>query len=784
VATTRSRPPRGREQARHASGGAIGEHAAKVYGIAIGGAVVIVAVLAFTSVGHVIDAAVQHFMLYYAGVFTLIALCSSVGLGFVATDRMVLSPGHRVFVQSAHRAVSFGALAFLIVHITTEILAQRVHLLDAVIPFLSPFRTFYIGLGTIASDLIILLVITSIYRKRFTTNGNAWRWRAIHYCAYASFLFGVWHGLLGGRAGKAYVDWSYGLVIAFVALGLGIRMLANSLRPKENLSSAPVSEASSSGSAPMRAAAMFAQLGIMRAASASAGPMSVLMPGGGAGTRAALPAAGGRTGPMPAIAALPAPVMSDTVLGYGDAGTGRQPVYEPGYDGPPRYAGAPRNQGTGPMPRAATGPMPRAVSGPMPRAGSGPLPRAGTGPMPRAATGPMPRAGTGPLPRAATGPLPRAGTGPMPRAGSGPLPRVPTGPLPRVPTGPYPVGGSAAGGGPAAGAPHGRGRGPAPRPQTGPMPRPQTGPMPRADSGPMTRPQSGPLPRVATGSFPAATGRASRPATGPMPRPATGAFPAAGYSVGPPARDLPAGRPDGASSGGPRPAAMPPWDSGLPMGDPALRYREPGPGMPGYRGGETRGGNSYDGGPYDGGPYDGGPYDGGPYDGGPYDGGPYDGGPYPAGPYTRDSYAADSYRADSYTPDSYTPDSYTPDSYTPDSYRADSYAADSYSADRYAAGRPPADQHAASHYPGDPHGAPQYPPGQYPPGRPPHAQPPPDRPPHAQPSPGQYPGDPYSADPYATDPQYPAGQYPAAQYPTAPYPAPQYPADPYWDGRR
>jgi DMSO/TMAO reductase YedYZ heme-binding membrane subunit len=606
VATTRSRPPRGREQARHASGGAVAEHAGKIYGIAIGGAVVIVAVLALTSVGHVIDAAVQHFMLYYAGVFTLFTLCASVGLGFVATDRMVLSPGHRVFIQSAHRAVSFGALAFLLVHITTEILAQRVHVLDAVIPFLSPFRTFYIGLGTIASDLIILLVITSIYRKRFTTNGNAWRWRAIHYSAYASFVFGVWHGLLGGRPGKPYVDWSYGLVIAIVALGLGIRVLANSLRPKENLSSAPVSEASSSGSAPMRAASMFAQLGIVRAA--SAGPMSGVMPGGGAGTRAALPAAGGRTGPMPAIAALSAPLMSDTLAGQRSigSGTGRQPVYEPGYDGPPRYAGAPRHPGTGPMPRAATGPLPRAVSGPMPRATSGPMPRVTSGPMPRVPTGPLPRAATGPLPRAASGP--------------------------------YPVAGGPAGVGP------GGGRGPAPRPQTGPMPRPQTGPMPR--------PQSGPMPRAATGSFPAAGGPAPRPATGPMPRAATGAFPAAG---GPPAWDLPGGRPDGVSPASPRPGALPPWDSGLPAGDPALRYREPGPGMPGYRGGDPR-----------------------------------DGSP----PHVGDPYAADLHAADPYT--------------------AGRYPADRYPADRYPADRYPADQYDASNYPGEPYDAGQYPPGQYP----------------------------------------------------------------------
>ena len=183
MASTRSRP-RGREHARPSAGGVAAEHATKIYTVAIIGIVVIVAFLALTSVGHVIDAATQHFMLYYAGVFALITLCASVGLGLVATDRMFLSPGHRVLIQSAHRAASFGAVAFLIIHIITEILAQRVHVLDAVIPFLSPFRTFYIGLGTIASDLIILLLITGILRGRFNASGKAWRWRAIHYTSY------------------------------------------------------------------------------------------------------------------------------------------------------------------------------------------------------------------------------------------------------------------------------------------------------------------------------------------------------------------------------------------------------------------------------------------------------------------------------------------------------------------------------------------------------------------------------------------------------------------------
>ena len=229
----------------------------KIVAILIAATAVILFVLVATKAGRDIDAATQHFMLFYAGVLALVALTGSVMVGLLATDRVVMTPGHRVMAQAVHRAFSFGALAFLIIHIATEILAQRSHIIDAVIPFLSPYRTFYIGLGTIASDLIVLLVVTSILRKRFTAHGKAWRWRAIHYGSYVAFVFGVLHGLLGGRAAKPYVDWSYGLAIAVTALGLAVRFLAISLRPKESMGSSPsVDRARAPGSSPLHAAAM------------------------------------------------------------------------------------------------------------------------------------------------------------------------------------------------------------------------------------------------------------------------------------------------------------------------------------------------------------------------------------------------------------------------------------------------------------------------------------------------------------------------------------------------
>jgi len=623
VPTTSGRS-RARQGAHSGARGAAADHLQKITVTAVAAIIVIVFVLVMTKAGRNIDAATQRFMLFYAGVFALIGLTGSVIVGLLATDRTILTPGHRVMAQAVHRAFSFGALAFLIIHIVTEILAQRVHVIDAFIPFLSPFRTFYIGLGTIASDLILLLVITSILRKRFTAHGSAWRWRAIHYSSYLAFVFGVLHGLLGGRTAKPYVDWSYGFAIAVTALALAVRFLAISVRPKESLSAAPGADRSrASGTSTLHAAALsLAQVG---------GPVQV-MPAGRAGLPAgmtglpAAPAWSAPADPFPALGAAPAyagesstgpyPVYSSaeayrdlgfTPLGappYGDvpAGPGRavrQPMYEPGYDGPPRFEGAPRrhvpqdelssypygaaargqqsgagypdreelngpgrpgprpaiespgarpprsgqprlgDRNTGPIPRAGTGPMPRADSGPMPRIADG---RNGSGPMPRAGTGPMPRISDGQVPRHGSGPMSRADSGPMPRIGdsrdgTGPMPRAGTGPMPRADSGPMPRIGN--------GPPPRNGSGPMSRADSGPMPRigdgrDGTGPMPRADSGPMPRIGPGPMPRPDTGPIPRVGPGpqgfpASRPVTGRPPRPATGPVPRTGVPQVPPA---------------------------------------------------------------------------------------------------------------------------------------------------------------------------------------------------------------------------------------------------------
>ena len=387
---------RGRQGVRSGAHGAVGEHLSKIMTALITGLVVIAFALVMTKPGQDIDAATQHFMLFYAGVFALIGLTASVGVGLVATDRIVMTPGHRVMAQAVHRAVSFGALAFLVIHIVTEILAQRAHVIDAFIPFLSPYRTFYIGLGTIASDLILLIIVTSIWRKRFTSRGKAWRWRAIHYASYVAFVFGVLHGLLGGRAAKPYVDWSYGFAIALTALAVVVRFLAISLRSKDRVAAPPGADRAAgglgySGTSPLRSAALSAAQAQLRGTIQML-PTAVGAQGFGSGLPgsqawAALPPApdwAASSGPLPALPAgagyaadpslmpLGAPVYGESATaGTGSypypAAPGRQPLYEPEYDGPPRFQGAPRKH----VPQDDLSSYPYAAQGRPPGRGNG-----------------------------------------------------------------------------------------------------------------------------------------------------------------------------------------------------------------------------------------------------------------------------------------------------------------------------------------------------------------------------------------------------------------------------
>jgi hypothetical protein len=320
---------------------------------AVWAAVIVVTVIAViamehTSHGRSIVSSIQEFLLKYAGVFALIGMTTAVGVGLLATDRIVMRPGHRVVAQSVHRGVSLGAMAALAVHIALEIVAHKVGVLDIVIPFLARFRTLYTGLGTLAADLFVLIVVTGFLRGRFAGKWP-WAWRALHAAAYAAWPLCVVHGLLGGRTAKPYVDWSYGGCLALVAIALAIRVVATVRTDDEKLAH-PVSDRLS---VPAEGLIPGSRVSMAPLGAGSLGAGSLGAGSGGAGSGAIGPAAASRR----ELAAGPGAWAGPGRAGSGQADSGEylrpeqssyaQPQYSqppPEHAPPPRYPQAQYSQ--------------------------------------------------------------------------------------------------------------------------------------------------------------------------------------------------------------------------------------------------------------------------------------------------------------------------------------------------------------------------------------------------------------------------------------------------------
>jgi hypothetical protein len=87
-----------------------------------------------------------------------------------------------------------------------------ISLLNAVVPFTSPYRPLWLGLGAVAVDLLLALTITSLLRARIGYG----RWRALHWLAYASWPVALVHGL--GTGTDARVAWMQIVTVSCVAL--------------------------------------------------------------------------------------------------------------------------------------------------------------------------------------------------------------------------------------------------------------------------------------------------------------------------------------------------------------------------------------------------------------------------------------------------------------------------------------------------------------------------------------------------------------------------------------
>ena len=172
--------------------------------------------------------------LWYAtrgtGAMTLVLLTASVVLGIGEVRAWRPGGAPRFAIAAMHRTVSLLAVALLGVHIGTTLLDPfpPIAALNAVVPFKTDYRPLWLGLGTVASDLLVALAITSLVRRRLGYRA----WRGLHWLAYACWPVALVHGI--GAGSDTQSTWMLALTTACVGavlVALGARLASEAVPP-------------------------------------------------------------------------------------------------------------------------------------------------------------------------------------------------------------------------------------------------------------------------------------------------------------------------------------------------------------------------------------------------------------------------------------------------------------------------------------------------------------------------------------------------------------------------
>lgn len=131
-----------------------------------------------------------------SGITALALFTLSVALGIVTRSGRPLLTLPRFAVIDVHRNAALLATAFLLVHIGTLLMDPyaQLRLIDTVVPFLGAYRPLWLGLGTLAFDLVLAITVTSMLRHRLGLPA----FRVIHWVSYLIWPLAFTHALGNG----------------------------------------------------------------------------------------------------------------------------------------------------------------------------------------------------------------------------------------------------------------------------------------------------------------------------------------------------------------------------------------------------------------------------------------------------------------------------------------------------------------------------------------------------------------------------------------------------------
>jgi sulfoxide reductase heme-binding subunit YedZ len=251
------------------------------------------------------------------GLVSLVVLTATLVLGIVASIGWTTERWPRFLSQSIHRNLSLFCLVLVAVHVVTTVADGYVPigLADGVVPFRTPYRPLWIGLGALAFDLLLAVAITSGLRRHIGVG----TWRGVHWLAYVCWPIALLHAVGSGSDTRLPGDLVVTVLCVLAVIGaVGWRLVsAGSASPTRRLGLA------ATGSVVVVGIAVFTLVGPLRPGwSRRAGTSSAVLAELGTVQSGSAPAATSPSNAGPATrpgnpnsAAIPATPFSGSLTG-------------------------------------------------------------------------------------------------------------------------------------------------------------------------------------------------------------------------------------------------------------------------------------------------------------------------------------------------------------------------------------------------------------------------------------------------------------------------------------
>jgi sulfoxide reductase heme-binding subunit YedZ len=166
----------------------------------------------------VLGSEAMWFLTRSSGMVALVLLTASVALGVVTSVGWNSVQFPRFVTIGVHRNLSLVSLVFLAFHVATTVVDgfAPIGWLDVVLPFRSPYRTLWLGLGALAVDVLIAVVVTSLLRRHLSYA----TWKAVHWTSWGAWLVAVLHGL--GTGSDTMNGWAQLIYVACAAVVIAV----------------------------------------------------------------------------------------------------------------------------------------------------------------------------------------------------------------------------------------------------------------------------------------------------------------------------------------------------------------------------------------------------------------------------------------------------------------------------------------------------------------------------------------------------------------------------------